>query len=160
MNFEIKTLSNGISVAELFHGKTGTAEDYTGSEIPGGYLRVIEGVYSCLVNAGTVKENEPVDFAVATSLWISACLQAKRAGCPIGRVICPFASMPWDDEALYLCRVTANEAEEFKAVLLTMENYSMFCRTAAACKALTHFREETGMNRPAVVLATQAPEIR
>lgn len=159
MNFELKTLSNGILIAELFHGKTGTAEDYIGSDIPGGYLRVVEAVYESLVSAGVIASGEAADFAAPTSLWISACLQSKAAGTPIGRVICPFSSMPWKDDALYLFGVTADEASEMNQALLQTDNYSLALRTAAAALAAKQYREETGSTRPLVVLATQSPEI-
>ncbi|MCQ2418448.1 MAG: hypothetical protein MJ085_01565 [Clostridia bacterium] len=158
MNFELKTLSNGILVAELFHGKTGTAEDYTGSDIPGGYLRVIDAVYESLVRAGVIASGEAADFAAPTSLWISACLQAKIAGTPIGRVICPFSTLPWNDEALYLFGVTADEASEWNQALLQAKSDPLAPRAAAAALAAKHFREETESTRPLVVLATQSPE--
>lgn len=153
MNFEIRTLKNGVHVAELFGGKTGSAEDYTGSEIPEGYIRVIRAIYEKLSGGGIINDGEEFDVAAPTSLWVSACLQAKQASVPVGKIICPFASMPWSDDALLLCPVTAEEAAEYNTKLLATENYTLFPRGAAACLAA----EKLSNTRPVVLLATLAP---
>lgn len=158
MNFEIKALENGIYIAELFHGKTGTAEDYTGSDIPGGYIRVIEAVYARLVSDGHISDGTMTDIAAPTSLWVSATLQAKQAGVPIMNVICPFASMPWKDDALVTIGIVADAANDYCEKIKQTENYSLYPRVGAAGLALDVFRREHGSTAPALVLATQAPE--
>lgn len=157
MSIEYKKLTDCVVVAELWHGKTGTAEDYTGSEIPGGYIRVIQEVYQEAVSLGLCAKDSSVDFAVHTSLWVSACLQAKQAGLPIRFIVCPFASMPWRDEAILPIPVSKEDGDAMLRTMFQEQGYLLYPRTAAAAAALkSSFQKHQAA--PSILLATEHPQ--
>lgn len=153
----ISSLHHKTHVAELWHGKTGSAEDLTGTEIPNGYIAVIDAVYALLVQQGLQPAGEPINIAAPTSVWVSAALQARRAGTPIRYVVCPFATMPWQDACLQCVDVSRQRAENYMRNIRRDADYILHPQTAAAYCALQTHRAALGEATPSVILATSSP---
>lgn len=153
----ISSLHHKTHVAELWHGKTGRAEDLVGTEIPDGYLAVIGAVYRRLTAEGLHPDGAPVNVAASSSLWVSAALQAKAQGVPIRYIICPFASMPWNDAYLVCVDVSRERAENYMRNIRRDADYILHPRTAAAYCALQSHRAALGEATPSVILATESP---
>lgn len=153
----ISSLHHKTHIAELWHGRSGNAEDFTGSEIPDGYIALIRAVYAELVWEELHPAGELLNFAVPTSLWVSACLQAREAGVPVNYIICPFASMPWKDAHLICVGVTQAQAENYMRKIRRDADYILHPRAAAAYCALQTHRVMLGEATPAVLLATESP---
>lgn len=160
MNMEqivISSVHHKTHIAELWHGKNGNAEDFTGSEIPNGYIEVIRSVVQKLSEEGLHPAGEPINIAVPTSLWVSAALQAKHKGVPIAHIICPFSSMPWKDAALVCVGVSEQQAQTYMKNICRDADYILHPRTAATYYALQSHRAALAEATPTVILATESP---
>lgn len=153
----IASLHHKTHVAELWHGASGSAEDFTGSEIPGGYIHVIRCVVERLCQDGLHPAEEPVNIAAPTSLWVSAALQAKKSGVPIHNIICPFSSMPWKDPSLVCIGVGQEQTRTYMRNIYRDADYILHPRAAATYYALQAHRAALGEATPSVILATESP---
>lgn len=156
-NIIIASLHHKTHVAELWHGASGSAEDLTGSEIPGGYIEVIRCVVERLYQEKLHPAGEPVNIAAPTSLWVSAALQAKKSGVAIHKIICPFSSMPWKDPALVCIGVGPEQARTYMRNIYRDADYILHPRTAAVYYAVQAHRAALGEATPTVILATESP---
>lgn len=153
----ISSLHHKTHIAELWHGSTGSAEDLTGSEIPGGYIAVVRQVVEQLTQEGLHPAGAPVNLVAPTSLWVSAALQAKKSGVPIENIISPFSSMPWKDLSLVCIGVGQEQAQTYMRNIYRDADYILHPRTAAAYYALQAHRAALGEATPSVILATESP---
>lgn len=154
---EIVSLHHKTHVAELWHGPSGSAEDFAGADILNGYRSALAKVLEELAAQGLHPEAEPINVAVSSSVWVSAALRAKREGLPIRYVIAPFASLPWQEEQLVCVGVTPQQAEQYIRNIYRDAEYVLHPRTAAAYCALQTHRVTLGEATPSVILATESP---
>ncbi len=152
----IVSLHHKTHVAELW-GKTGSAEDLTGSEIPGGYLAVIDRVLEGLASEGLHPAGQSINVAAPTSLWVSAAIQARKNGAPIHYIICPLRSLPWREERLVCVPVSPEQTERFMRNVYRDADYILHPAAAAAYYALQCHRAALGEATPTVILATESP---
>lgn len=153
----VVSLHHKTHVAELWHGKSGCAEDFVGNEIPGGYVQCLGRLLELLWAQGLHPAGEPVNLAVSTSIWARAGLLAKEQGLPIRYVIAPFGSLPWKHPELVTVGVTDRQADNYIRNIYRDAEYVLHPRTAAAYCALQTHRVTLGEATPALILATESP---
>lgn len=154
---EFVSLHHKTHVAELWHGPSGSGEDWAGGDLVSGYTAAVRAVYDGLVEAGLHPSGEPINMAASSSVWVSAILRAKAEGLPVRYVIAPFASLPWKEKELVCVGVTGQQAEGYVRNLYRDAEYVVHPRTAAAYCALQTHRVRLGEATPSVVLATESP---
>lgn len=151
------SLHHKTHVAELWHGRTGCAEDFVGSEIPGGYVELLQKLYAMLCEQHLHTMGQPLNLAVSSSVWARAALLAKQGGLPLQFIITPFASLPWKNAALDNIAVSTEQAERYIRNIYREAEYVLHPRTAAAYYALQTHRARLAESTPSLILATQSP---